>query len=178
MEDSIDILMATLPQLTGLAFGRQLSIIVHRKEFRQIEGGIWFAGSKGSPDFEHLLAVARKGIGFGFTVYILPNPKGIKSADIVFENNGVYRMYEVKTIIGNNSIGNRLNDSPLQANRILLHLTLRHNPRKMAIELDRFFNRNKSIIEVLIFYKRKKLLIKRNSINSNLWKVLMAFMKQ
>ena len=32
-------------------------------------------------------------------VFILPNPKGIRTADFIFERKGVYKMFDLKTII-------------------------------------------------------------------------------
>ena len=35
----------------------------------------------------------------GGRVFILPNPKGIRTADFIFERKGVYKMFDLKTII-------------------------------------------------------------------------------
>ena len=56
----------------------------------------------------------------GYQVYILPNPKGLRTPDFMLERKGIYRVYDLKTIIGKNSAVNRLRESIGQANRVLL----------------------------------------------------------
>ena len=36
------------------------------------------------------------------------NPKGIRTADFIFERKGVYKMFDLKTITGRSSVDNRL----------------------------------------------------------------------
>ena len=79
MEDGLDILIADLRCLKGAAFWQQLALIADRPEFKQIEENIYCAIGPQSPDFERLLDAARKAVSFGYSVYILPNPKGVKS---------------------------------------------------------------------------------------------------
>ena len=43
-------------------------------------------------------------------VGLLPNPIAIRSADFIFERKGVYKMFDLKTISGKNSIDNRLSE--------------------------------------------------------------------
>jgi hypothetical protein len=40
-------------------------------------------------DLPSLLDAARKAVAHGNKVYILPNPKGIRTADFIFENKGI-----------------------------------------------------------------------------------------
>ena len=72
--------------------------------------------------FVHLIYAARKAVSFGYRVFILPNPKGIRTADYIFERKGVYKIFDLKTIIGRNSVGNRLKESMGQTNSVLLNL--------------------------------------------------------
>ena len=65
-----------------------------------IEDEIWIraiwksAISEQSEDFENLINAARKAVEHGYLVYILPNPKGIRTADFIFERKGVYKIKE------------------------------------------------------------------------------------
>ena len=177
MEDGLDILIADLRHLKGAAFWQQLALIANRPEFKQIEAGIYSAISLQSPDFEHLLDAARKAVSFGYTVYILPNPKGVKSADFIFKRKGIYHLYELKTIYGKHSVGNRLLEASSQSNRVLLSFTKKYNPRLLAKELIQLFHSDKAMVEVLIFYKGKQFLVKRRSVNPSLIKRLINIMR-
>ena len=177
MEDGLDILIADLRCLKGAAFWQQLALIADRPEFKQIEENIYCAISHQSPDFERLLDAARKAVSFGYSVYILPNPKGVKSADFIFKRKGVYHLYELKTVFGKHSIGNRLLEASSQSNRVLLSFTRKYNPRQLAKELIQLFHADKAMVEVLIFYKGKQFLVKRRAVNPSLIKRLTNIMR-
>ena len=81
---------------------------------------------------------------------MLPNPHGIRTADFIFERKGVYRMYDLKTVHGKSSVDTQLLDSIGQANRILLNMTSDYNPRTLAKDIRRYFERNANAVEVLI----------------------------
>ena len=51
-----------------------------------------------------------------------PLPKGFRTADFIFERKGVYKMFDLKTIFGSNSVDNRLSESVHQTNCVLLHM--------------------------------------------------------
>lgn len=91
----------------------------------------------------------------GYRVFILPNPKGIRTADFIFERKGVYKMFDLKTISGKNSVGNRLRDSIGQTNCVLLHLVCDYNVRNLTLEIKRYFEMSSEVSEVLIFTGRK-----------------------
>ena len=57
------------------------------------------------------------------TVYVLPDPNIVRSADFIFVRKGVYKLYDLKTISGKSSADNRLIESIGQANRVLLNIT-------------------------------------------------------
>lgn len=174
MEDSLDRLIARLRDQEGKPFWQRLADITRRREFHLLEDGIYSAIGQEDPDLERLLDAARKAVAFGYTVYLLPNPQGIKSADFIFERKGIYRLYELKTITGKNSVGNRLVDSSGQSDRVILHFTVRYNPRRLAEEINKYYKTNASVNEIIIFYRRKRLYIRRESVNSALWRVLMS----
>ena len=130
-----------LHYLKGARFIYQLKLIINYGEFHPVEGetDIYSAISEQSDDFDNLINAARKAAEHGYRVYILPNPKGIRTADFIFERKGVYKMFDLKTITGKNSVDNRLSESIGQTNRVLLHMTADYNPGTLARSIKRFF---------------------------------------
>ena len=63
---------------------------------------------------------------------------------------GLYSIYDLKTVSGKNSVDTQLLDSIGQANRILLNMTSDYNPRVLAKDIKRYFERNTDAVEVLI----------------------------
>ena len=92
---------------------------------------------------------------------VLPNPHGIRTADFIFERKGVYRMYDLKTVYGKNSVDSQLLDSIDQANRILLNMTSEYNPRLLAKGIRRYFEHNPDAVEVLIMKGRRTISVIR-----------------
>ena len=98
----------------------------------------------------------------GYRVFILPNPKGFRTADFIFERKGVYKMFDLKTIIGRNSVGNRLKESVGQSNSVLLNLKCSYGIRNITDEIKRHFEMSPNAVEVLIFFGNKQISVKRN----------------
>lgn len=159
--NDIAIELAKLHILNGADFIRQLKLIVSLPDFHLVEESIYAMGGEQSEDYENLLNAARKAVEHGNTVYILPNPKGIRTADFIFENKGVYKMYDLKTIHGKSSVINRLLESIGQANHILLNMTTDYNARLLASDIKMYFEMNKEAIEVLVYKSNKIITIKR-----------------
>ena len=116
--------------LKGARFINQLKLIIYYGEFHPVEGEteIFSAISEKEDDFDNLINAARKAVEHGYRVYILPNPKGIRTADFIFERKGVYKMFDLKTITGKNSVGNRLMESIGQTNHVLLNMQINYAP--------------------------------------------------
>lgn len=152
-----------LKNMEGSDFVRQLKLIAALKEFHPLEGerGIYSTGGEANGDFLNLLIAARKAVEFGYHVFILPNPKGKRTADFIFEQKGNYKLYELKTPSGKASVGTRLADSIGQSNRVLLNMTSDYNTRLLAAEIKRYFETSSEVIEVLIFKGKKKISIDR-----------------
>ena len=133
------------------------------RHFQPIEGetNIFSAISEQSPDYDNLLNAARKAVEHGNKVYILPNPKGIRTADFIFERKGVYKMFDLKTIIGKNSVGNRLLESIGQTNHVLLNMATNYDPRLLAKDIQIYFQVNSQAREVLILKGNKELSVSR-----------------
>ena len=110
MPDNYDIAteLAKLHDLHGGEFIRQLKLLTTFADFQLVETDIYTADGRTGEDFENLLNAARKATACGYEVYILPNPKSTRTADFIFTRKGVYKLFDLKTISGRNSVGNRL----------------------------------------------------------------------
>ena len=149
-----------LHYLKGAQFINQLKLIIYYGEFRPVDGetNIFSAISEQSDDFDNLINAARKAVAHGNRVYILPNPRGIRTADFIFENKGIFKMYDLKTISGKASLENRLMESIGQTNHVLINVCSQYNPRLMATQIRNYFQVNPTAIEILV-YKSKKMLV-------------------
>lgn len=152
--------------LKGAQFINQLKQIIYYGEFHPVEGetNIFSAISEKDDDFDNLINAARKAVEHGYRVYILPNPKGIRTADFIFERKGVYKMFDLKTITGKNSVENRLSESVGQTNRVLLHMTADYNPGTLARSIKRYFELNPYAREVLVYKGKKQISVTRKSL--------------
>ena len=153
-----------LHNLKGAQFINQLKQIVYYCDFHPVEGEtcIFSAISEQSDDFDNLINAARKAVEHGYRVYMLPNPKGIRTADFIFERKGVYKMFDLKTITGKNSVGNRLKESLGQTDCVLLNLQVNYNIRRLTQEIRHYFEMSINVQEVLIYKGTKEISIKRN----------------
>ena len=167
--------LALLHTLTGADYSRQVEKIAHRGEFQLIEGEteIYSVGGEQSDDYQNHLFAARKAVEFGYRVYLLPNPRSIRTADSIFEKRGTYRLYDLKTVFGKSSVGQNLQDSIGQCNRILLNMQTEYSTRLLTSDIKKYFEVNKSAIEVLIFKGRKRLSVNRRlTVNPAFYSVL------
>ena len=163
MASSITDELAKLHTLMGAEFSRQVELIAKRSEFHPLEGeiDIFIAGSEQHDDFDNLLNAARKAVEHGYKVFVLPNPQGVRTADFIFERKGVYRMYDLKTIIGKSSVSNRLIESIGQTNHVLLNMTTQYNTGLLAAQIKSYFELSPTALEVLIFKGKQVFSIKR-----------------
>ena len=159
----IAVLLEDLQILHGSGFVNQLKLITAPRAFYPIKGeiDIYTTGGEGGEDYENLLNAARKAVEHGYRVFILPNPKGVRTADFIFERKGVYKMFDLKTISGNNSVDNRLKDSIGQTNRVLLHIVTNYEPRPLAKSIKRYFEKNTEAKEVLVLKGKKIITVNR-----------------
>ena len=159
--------LARLHVLRGIDFTRQLKLITQRKEFRLVkdETEVFSAIGESDDDFPALIDAARRAVFHGYRVFILPNPKGIRTADFIFERKGVYRMYDLKTIQGKTSILNRLVESIGQTNHVLLNMATDYNARLLALQIQKYFEWNPDAGQILIFKGNKMLIITRRTLD-------------
>ena len=155
--------LAKIHRLTGGDYSRQVERIALRKEFHPLDTDkdIFTVGGEKSDDYQNLLIAARKAVELGYKVYMLPNPRSIRTADFILEKKGTYRMYDLKTVFGKASVGQNLIDSIGQCNRILLNMTTEYSTRSLAFDIKKFFEINDRAIEVLIFKGRKHISVNR-----------------
>ena len=173
----LNTLLEDLHVAFGSGFVYTLKQITLHNEFKQLEGEteIYAVGGENSEDFANLLNAARKAVEHGYRVYILPNPKNIRTADFIFERKGVYKMFDLKTITGKSSVSNRLLESIGQTNRVLLNISLNYNPIALARNIKNYFEKNPNAIEVLIFKGHKMLsIIREDTRNKNFHKIFIA----
>lgn len=155
--------LADLHTLKGAGFISMLKEITQNRAFCPLEGesNIYTTGVAKDDDYDNLLNAARRAVEHGYTVYILPNPKGFRTADFIFERKGVCRLYDLKTIQGKASVENRLKESIGQSNRVLLNMAVEYNARLLASDIKTYFETNPDAIEVLIFKGKKIISVNR-----------------
>lgn len=173
----IDVLLEELNVLHGSGFINQLKEIANHPAFFPIkdEIGIYGIGGERGEDYNNLLNAAHKAVEHGYRVFILPNPKGIRTADLIFERKGVYKLFDLKTISGKASVSNRLLESIGQTNRVLLNMTVDYNPIALARNVKSYFEKNPSAVEILIFKGRKVLsVIREDTKNKKFHKTFIA----
>jgi hypothetical protein len=73
----------------------------------------------------------------------------------------------LKTIYGRNSIGNRLEASKAQSDRVILNIISSIKARTVLLAIKDFFNNSKSAKEVLVYKKGKIISVSRIEINNN-----------
>ena len=155
--------LADLNTLKGAGFISMLKAITQQRAFTPLEGesNIYLINGMQGDDYDNLLNAARKAVEHGYRVFILPNPKGIRTADFIFERKGVYKMFDLKTIQGKSSVMNRLLESVGQTNHVLLNMTTDYEPRLLAKDVQHYFETNKEAREVLIMKGNKFLSVSR-----------------
>lgn len=156
-------MLALLHELQGIDFVRQLRLITERHEFSPLKDDplIYTVGGEGSDDYDSLLDAARKAVEHGYRVFVLPNPKGFRTADFIFERKGVYKMFDLKTIIGKASVSSRLIESIGQTNHVVLNMATDYEARQLAKDIQVYFEANRDTREVLIMKGGKYLSVSR-----------------
>ena len=159
----INVLLEDLTIMRGAEFIRQMKEITNHPSFYPIkdETGIYITGGEKGEDYDNLLNAARKAVEHGYRVFILPNPKGFRTADYIFERKGVFKMFDLKTILGKASAGTRLKESIGQTNHVILNLATNYDPRMLAKDVRDYFEANKQAREVLIMKGNRQLSVSR-----------------
>lgn len=173
-EYDIALELAKLHILKGGDFVRQLRFLAHLNIFKPVENekNIFAADASHHEDFNSLLDAARKAVAHGNKVYILPNPKGIRTADFIFENKGIYKLYDLKTISGKTSLANRLIESIGQTNHVLINVCTSYGVRLMAAQIRNYFEANSEAVEVLVYKGKKAISVTRRFTKNPLYLIL------
>ena len=166
---NIDIILSDLQTARGAAFVTLLKEITNHPAYCALktDPSIYTIGGERGEDYDNLLNAARKAVEHGYRVFILPNPKGFRTADFVFERKGVYKMFDLKTISGKNSVGSRLVESIGQSNRVLLNMPSGYNTRFLAADIKSYFELNEAALEVLLFKGKSELSVYRRFANNS-----------
>ena len=166
---NIDSILSDLQTARGAAFVTLLKEITKHPAYSVLKSdpNIYTIGGERGEDYDNLLNAARKAVEHGYRVFILPNPKGFRTADFVFERKGVYKMFDLKTITGKNSVGTRLVESIGQSNRVLLNMPTGYNTRLLAADIKTYFDLNEAALEVLIFKGKSELSIYRRFVSNS-----------
>lgn len=166
---NIDSILSDLQTARGAAFVTLLKEITKHPAYSVLKSdpNIYTIGGERGEDYDNLLNAARKAVEHGYRVFILPNPKGFRTADFVFERKGVYKMFDLKTITGKNSVGTRLVESIGQSNRVLLNMPSGYNTRLLAADIKTYFELNEAALEVLIFKGKSELSIYRRFVSNS-----------
>ena len=166
---NIDSILSDLQTARGAAFVTLLKEITKHPAYSVLKSdpNIYTIGGEMGEDYDNLLNAARKAVEHGYRVFILPNPKGFRTADFVFERKGVYKMFDLKTITGKNSVGTRLVESIGQSNRVLLNMPSGYNTRLVAADIKTYFELNEAALEVLIFKGKSELSIYRRFVSNS-----------
>lgn len=156
--------LSLLHTLKGAAYVSKLMEIAARKEFHPLEDDpcIFSVGGEKDEDYPNLLNAARKAVEHGYQVYILPNPRGTRTADFIFVRRNIYKLFDLKTISGKTIVESQLLSSIGQANRALLNMTADYNPSLLARSIKKYFERNDEALEVLIFKGKKSISVSRD----------------
>ena len=162
MKGDIRAELELLKSLEGAAFGIKLKEIAARKEFRALPGEpfIYTVGVIQDDDYPSLLMAARKAVEHGYRVFMLPNPHGVKTPDYILERRGVYKLFDLKNISGQNIVHTRLKESIAQANRALLNMP-QYSTRKLVHDIRKYFVKYPDAIEVLIFKGKDEISVSR-----------------
>ncbi len=155
-------------------FRENLLAIIEKGQYHKVQNRIYSAIPNTADDYNNLLYVAktltkkhRKA-----EIYILPNPMGIKSMDIIIKNKNSISAYDVKTILGKNSVSNRLIESIEQSNRVILSIKNDYDARKLYKEVQRFFDNNTKAQQVIILIKNKEIVLNKEMMKESTFRHL------
>lgn len=170
--------LAKLHVLTGADFSRQVERIAKMNVFRPLEreSNIFIASGEQNDDFGNLLSAAHKAVEHGYRVFILPNPKGFRTADFIFERKRIYRLYDLKTITGKGSVDNRLSESIGQTNRVILNIKTDYKAGKLARSIKAYFEQYYEGLEIIVFKNNKIISVTRQMVRDK--NFIIAFSKK
>ena len=167
--------LSRLRETSGKEYLNTLITITQSKEFKpheDIKNVYWMGHVKKDADLPRILDAAKKCVLRGYTVYILPNPTGIRTADLILVRKGIYKEFDLKTIYGSNSADDDLIHSDGQTNRVLMNLVnTSYNPRNLAKAIKAYFESVPDAREVMLLKKKREISITRGHLIKDFEKV-------
>lgn len=112
------------------------------------------------------LELAQKLVKNKYDVYMVPNIKGLKTADYILKKGNSYNYYEGKRIDGVSSMSNRLDESSKQARRVILDVVDGVKSRYIANEIKRFYEQYPETEDVILFKGSKLIRVSKNRISN------------
>ena len=107
------------------------------------------------------LRIASKYLNNGFDVYILPNVRGVKSADFIVVKKGKYYYIEGKEFDGYSTLGARIKDGATQSDRVVIDVVGNQTTSYVYSEIKNAFNSIPSLSELHLFKGNRIIFIKR-----------------
>jgi SPP1 gp7 family putative phage head morphogenesis protein len=152
-----------LIELKGSEKLRRLREIILERTFKKVDGhkGVMASVGDSDPDYDRLISCADKCVEKGYDVYLLPNPKGLRTPDVILSGRNYIAAYDIKTIMGEASVGNRLTESIGQTNRVILNMAVTYNARSLAHDIKSYFETNESAEEVMILKGHRQISVFR-----------------
>lgn len=173
-KESIATGLKRLQYLSGSNHWKQLRKITMSKEFKPVEKGIFSAIGSSSEDYDNILFASKVLVAKGYRAYMLPNPQGFRTPDIILVKKGVYKIYDLKTISGEGSVSSRLDDSIGQSNNVILCFRVKYPYKTLCRQIKYHYENNIYSGEVKILYKgSERITLTRDNINDGLSKLLM-----
>ena len=111
------------------------------------------------------LIIAKKMLGHGYDVYILPNPNSTVSADFILLKKGKLYYTEAKTLNGKNSLDNRLKGGAVQSGRVIVDVIGTNDAKYISSTLKTSFEDNDKLREVILLKGGRMIKVSRNDID-------------
>ena len=95
-------------------------------------------------------------------------------------SDGIYRVYDLKTISGESSAINRLKESIGQCNQVILNMATNYDPRRLGRDIKQYFELNPNAKELMILKGTRQIMVKREfALNSDfVWEFMMRYNKK
>lgn len=121
-------------------------------------------GRSSESDYNDKLIVARSAVEHGYRVWIL-GKTGKRNPDLLFEQKGVYRVYDLKRVTSIKSLEQDLIKSEGLAPGALIKINRTGQARTIILAIKKYFEVVPTANEVLIFQGKRKISIQRNFFN-------------
>lgn len=142
-----------------------------RSEYHSTSKGSIFATeelpmkiSKDDLELSKNIQMAKKMAENGYDCYLLSNPNNTKSADFIFSKDGKVYYTEGKLSTGKNSLDHNLSKAGSQSERVLIDLTQVDDTRYITSQLEKAFENNSELREVMLLKGDRLIPVKANDV--------------